>query len=328
MCSVSVFVRLKPGGDSVRKLDSATVGFFDGTDQYIFRPHGGGVIDTFEDMQVVMDRVVGSVLIMGFGHSGSGKTHSIFGPGGAIESFLAKRLNLPSTCSFVEVYNERVYDLLGSPGVALSVLEERGKVSVRNLTSVKVGSADEIFALVDIGMRARVFGQNGVHARSSRSHAIFQIGPVSFVDLAGSERIVVKKSIENTAIHKSLHALHRCLLALRQGSKHMPVRSSVLTRILFSTHRNLDACILVACVETDANSLSETLSTIDFAGMVAGITRWETKPQSFPKSLPQPVPTQSSTPQLSPSSETSSSVLSATWRQNRFEEILDRCWRT
>jgi hypothetical protein len=237
----------------------------------------------------------GDLLVIGYGHSGSGKTYSIFGPGGVVESvsseFFRKR---PSVAfldvSFLEVYNEKVYDLLTEP-VPLQVLEDSQKrVFVKNLTKIRVEDYHQLDTLISVGMAQRAMSENAVHLHSSRSHAILQLTRPSgetiwLCDLAGSERVrrlssmsVRNENREITSIHKSLHALRRCIMALR-GNFHVPARSSVLTRLLF-TARHIDRCVVVACIAPDDECVQETLSTLDFAASGLAAHDWTPAPQA------------------------------------------------
>ena len=86
-------------------------------------------------------------------------------------------------CQFLEVYRETVFDLLGGPvsasrepGCGLSLREDaadggRG-VFAENATEVNVTSAEQLLSLVRKGADARSTAATGVHAHSSRSHAM------------------------------------------------------------------------------------------------------------------------------------------------------------
>lgn len=344
MSPVSVFLRLKPpsrvSGICISKETDNTV-HIEETSSFAC----DGVIDVREDMRKVVDHLDehADTLVMSYGHSGSGKTHSMFGPGGMVEMVLA-RFGAACTCSFLEVYNEKVYDLLGGPH-ALSVCEDsRRNLVVKNLTSVRVNSPGELLTLVDIGMKVRVSGENGTHARSSRSHAIFQIRmqnrSIWLADLAGSEKFH-QTSPETASIHKSLHALKRCIMAIKRRESHVPARSSVLTRLLFSRH--LSQCFLVACVETTVDSLAESLSTLEFASTGSQLRQWSSPQPVHSEDLRQSVMELSEQLQeerrwrekiekklgfraITPIPESPDSIMSSKWRQSKFDEILSRCW--
>ena len=123
-------------------------------------------------------------------------------------------------CSYLQVYNDTLTDLLessraaesASTPVSLRIREsaERG-IHVENLTQLRVRSADEALAALARGAANRRTASTFMNATSSRSHAVFiirveQVAPaksrkgstagaehvcsssLSLVDLAGSER--------------------------------------------------------------------------------------------------------------------------------------------
>jgi hypothetical protein len=246
----------------------------------------------------------GDVLLIGYGHSGSGKTFSVFGPEGVLEAASAVFFNQrPHVAfldvSFLEVYNDKVYDLLVDQIVSLQVLEDADRrIRVKNISRVRVQNEEQLHAVVGVGMQQRVVAGNAIHSNSSRSHAILQLTRPSgesvwLCDLAGSERIKTTalrpKDTENrelNSIHKSLHALRRCIMALR-GQGYVPARSSVLTRLLFSSS-HIAQCVLIACVSPDQGCVQETLSTLDFAASGLGVKAWGSvpkPPQSVARSI-------------------------------------------
>lgn len=86
-------------------------------------------------------------------------------------------------CSFLEIYNEEIIDLLdsglekGNPQrKEISVREEKnGSISVYGLNEVTVRSRDEMASFLDIGSNARSTASTQMNMTSSRSHAIFTI---------------------------------------------------------------------------------------------------------------------------------------------------------
>ena len=289
---VKVFVRLRPHDPStsstskaVRKTSETSVSVhdhdsgiyhsypmvfqcdaaFDCTDSNRFGPLVSNAIPSS-----------GNSIIIGYGHSGTGKTFSIFGPGGVLDAISGNFFAESVQVSFIEVYNEAAYDLLMPSGKLALMEDPTGSITVRNLTFVKVDSVSQLYDIVELGLSNRMVSPNAVHAFSSRSHAILQLKYqhrcVWLVDLAGSERSNPNNSLnskissrEVNNIHKSLHALRRCIAALSSATQHLPARSSVLTRLIFS--ENVTSCLLIACITPDRQSVQETLSTLDFAGL-------------------------------------------------------------
>ena len=161
-----------------------------------------------------------NVCILAYGQTGSGKTHTMFGPekvlsdwGGphaelhglaprAIQA-LFDRVTVGSgtrvSCSYVEVYNDSVNDLLGARK-GLPLREAAQGVVVDGLAMEEVASLQQTMAAVGRGNAARVVAGMKMNARSSRGHAVLTVqletrcagvdstGTLVLVDLAGMER--------------------------------------------------------------------------------------------------------------------------------------------
>ncbi|MBZ3882423.1 Kinesin-like protein KIF15 [Sciurus carolinensis] len=117
---------------------------------------------------------------------------------GAGKSFLCK-------CSFIEIYNEQIYDLLDSASAGLHLREHIKKgVFVVGAVEQVVTSAAEAYQVLSGGWRNRRVASTSMNRESSRSHAVFTItiesmeksnetvnirtSLLNLVDLAGSER--------------------------------------------------------------------------------------------------------------------------------------------
>jgi len=110
--------------------------------------------------------------------------------------------------SFMEIFNDRVYDLLTSQDLleaALPVREDVHGVYVEGLKEVTVKNTDEAEQLLFKGMSNRHVAATNMNRTSSRSHAVFVLNvrtehtsfdglqkvrnsKFTLVDLAGSER--------------------------------------------------------------------------------------------------------------------------------------------
>ena len=103
--------------------------------------------------------------------------------------------------SFIEIYNEEIFDLLDMKGDVKKDLIESPQtgVFIKDLKCVPVKSVDEMFKLLDYGNKNRSVAQTNMNATSSRSHALFTVhiesiegadkiraSKLNFVDLAGS----------------------------------------------------------------------------------------------------------------------------------------------
>jgi len=120
--------------------------------------------------------------------------------------------------SFLEIFNDRVYDLLSSADaleVALSVREDARGVYVDGLKEAVVSSAEEAEEILRSGIANRHVASTNMNRTSSRSHAVFtlnirsehtttdglqkiRLSKFTLVDLAGSER--QKKTGENNIV--------------------------------------------------------------------------------------------------------------------------------
>ncbi len=187
--------------------------------------------------------------------------------------------------SVVEIYNERVRDLLDPSKDNLTVREDRLKgIFIDNLTEASIGSAEEVYDLMRRGNANRAVGVTNMNSQSSRSHSIFMLeitmndletyscktGKLYLVDLAGSEMVeksgATGKTLEEAKnINRSLTMLGRVINALTDGkSEHIPYRDSKLTRILqTSLGGNSRTCLVITASPAMCNS-AETLSTCRF----------------------------------------------------------------
>jgi hypothetical protein len=162
--------------------------------------------------------------IFAYGQTGCGKTHTMIGVKGDptqkgmipnafshIFSYFDDALNMKKKflirCSYLEIYNESIRDLLAKDvDVKLELKETPDKgVFVKDLTTCIVKTVPEIEAYMDHGTNKRMTGETAMNKESSRSHSIFTIyietseldaegeqrikaGKLNLVDLAGSER--------------------------------------------------------------------------------------------------------------------------------------------
>ena len=212
--------------------------------------------------------------VFAYGQTGSGKTHTMMGPPsdpGLIpqlckELFARIGANADSVqatveASYCEVYNERVFDLLGRTGSEISASKmlkvREHKILgpyVEGLTSLSVTDFDMIKSLMEDGHAFRHTSRTAMNDTSSRSHAIFtivlrqqenrrtdggtavaKISKINLVDLAGSERQSKAETSnarlkEGANINKSLSTLGMVIHALAKksskGRKSNPKSSS------------------------------------------------------------------------------------------------------
>ncbi|KAK3226447.1 hypothetical protein Dsin_006309, partial [Dipteronia sinensis] len=202
--------------------------------------------------------------------------------------------------SFLELYNEEITDLLAREDSStrsttedkqkkpISLMEDgKGCVVLRGLEEEAVYSANEIYTILERGSSKRRTADTLLNKHSSRSHSVFSItiyikeaavgdedlikcGKLNLVDLAGSENISRSGAREGRAreageINKSLLTLGRVINALVEHSAHIPYRDSKLTRLLRDSLGGKTKTCIIATISPSAQSVEETLSTLDYA---------------------------------------------------------------
>ena len=191
-------------------------------------------------------------------------------------------------CSYIEIYNEEIRDLLNYDVKNKLELKE-GKdhgIVVKNLSMHIVKSINDIGAAMENGNDHRITKQTNMNEKSSRSHAIFTIyietseqqanrmlikaGKLNLVDLAGSER--QKKTgaegdrlKEAIKINLSLSALGNVINALVEASQHVPYRDSKLTLLLQDSLGGNTKTLMIAVVSPADYNYDESLSTLRYA---------------------------------------------------------------
>ncbi|XP_026894301.1 kinesin-like protein KIF15 isoform X3 [Acinonyx jubatus] len=253
--------------------------------------------------------------IFAYGQTGSGKTFTMMGPSesdhfshnlrgviprsfeylfslidrekekaGAGKSFLCK-------CSFIEIYNEQIYDLLDSASAGLYLREHIKKgVFVVGAVEQVVTSAAEAYQVLSGGWRNRRVASTSMNRESSRSHAVFTItiesmeksnetvnirtSLLNLVDLAGSERqkdthAEGMRLKEAGNINRSLSCLGQVITALvdvgNGKQRHVCYRDSKLTFLLRDSLGGNARTAIIANVHPGSRCFGETLSTLNFA---------------------------------------------------------------
>ena len=187
--------------------------------------------------------------------------------------------------SYMEIYMERIRDLLVPQNDNLPVHEEKSRgVYVKGLLEIYVSSVQEVYEVMRRGGAARATAATNMNQESSRSHSIFVVtitqknvetgsaksGQLFLVDLAGSEKVgktgASGQTLEEAKkINKSLSALGMVINSLTDGkSTHIPYRDSKLTRILQeSLGGNSRTTLIINCSPSSFND-AETISTLRF----------------------------------------------------------------
>lgn len=254
--------------------------------------------EIYREVEPYLDNIARGIntTILAYGATGSGKTYTMCGtaesPGiipriagdlfGRYSETLSILFNVRIEMSYIEIYNEKVYDLLAEEAVSLPVREDAsGRVVVQGVLEEKIGGEKEFRELFLKGGQRRKQGKTLLNRESSRSHAIVTLyvtlstessivrTKINLVDLAGSENNKRTgnegvRMVESANINRSLFALTSVMESLAKGSARVPYRESKLTRILQDSLGGLSDCAII--VNITGCSSGETLSTLGFSG--------------------------------------------------------------
>ncbi|KAK6047692.1 kinesin motor domain protein [Cooperia oncophora] len=156
--------------------------------------------------------------------------------------------------SMLEIYDEKVHDLLCGGREPLQVREQDGHVFVQGLSKNQVHNLKETMAQLEKGGSLRSKGQTAMNAQSSRSHAIFTI---SLEKTAAGE--------EDTGFTAKLHLVDLA------GSERLKKTQAEGTRKMEGIRINEDSLggnsytVMIACVSPADSNAEETLSTLRYA---------------------------------------------------------------
>nr|XP_032808936.1 kinesin-like protein KIF13A isoform X4 [Petromyzon marinus] len=271
--------------------------------EVVFHALGDGILDNaFQGY---------NACIFAYGQTGSGKSYSMMGsaeqPGltprlcGALFERVSRLSrddhSFKVEVSYMEIYNEKVRDLLDPKGGRQSLKVREHKLLgpyVDGLSQLAVRTFQDIDSLMSEGNKSRTVAATNMNEESSRSHAVFtitltqtltdlasgtsgeKVSRLSLVDLAGSERASKTGAAgdrlkEGSNINKSLSTLGLVISALadqaagKNKNKFVPYRDSALTWLLKDNLGGNSRTAMVATVSPAADNYEETLSTLRYA---------------------------------------------------------------
>lgn len=266
--------------------------------------------------------------LFAYGQTGSGKTYSMFGKnleqiflkGKSFKSlpyeywgiiprsieYIFESLDELSTSSdtfnyslylsFLQIYNDGIYDLLQdksmkNPLVLKEEKKRNGKknngVNVEGLSEFRIYSLEDVMSLLNKGIRNRSTSITEYNVMSSRSHAVLQLrletedindenevihksSKCNLVDLAGSEKwntkldLNKKRTNELININTSLLTLGNCISALGSNSSYIPYRESKLTRLLQDSLGGNTKTLLLVTISPLSEYEEESVSALKF----------------------------------------------------------------
>ncbi|KAK9813839.1 hypothetical protein WJX73_001399 [Symbiochloris irregularis] len=275
----------------------------------------------------VVDNALGGYnsCIFAYGQTGAGKSFTMLGPGGdtelagqdsqypeelrgltprvfqhlfdsmaqrASEAKEGESIQFSCRCSFAELYNETITDLLSLSDCNLHIREDSRKgIYVEGLMQEEVSNVEEAMRLLTQGSAKRRVAQTVMNRESSRSHSVFTCSVeskttdatgitnilharVNLVDLAGSERqrssgATGERLREASSINKSLSTLGHVIMSLIEQQhgrdRHVPFRDSKLTFLLQDSLGGNSKTFMIANISPASACLAETLGTLRFA---------------------------------------------------------------
>ena len=251
--------------------------------------------------------------IFAYGQTGTGKTFTMEGDfetdinKGIIPRSFDLMFNIINTtyntnfliqCSYLELYNEEVRDLLAKNHQQKLDIREDPETGfyVQDLSHWVVKAPKDMTELMLRGRELKVIKGHNMNERSSRSHCIFTIivenstkdetgehikkGKLNLVDLAGSERTSKIKDVngaeglqaETIHINLSLTALGKVIHALASNKKqHIPYRDSKLTKLLMDSLGGNSKTVMIANIGPADYNIEETLTTLRYADRAKNI---------------------------------------------------------
>lgn len=266
-----------------------------------------------------------NVTVFAYGNTGAGKTFTMEGerynPGiiprsiGYLFDHLARfSQNTFLLISYLEIYNEKVYDLLSGSDHDLAIREDQNRnILIPFLQQIKVHNISEFDKIWNSGRKNRSTAATKLNAHSSRSHSILlvQVDPfmaasntipakLHLIDLAGSEDNrktdnAGMRLTESGNINKSLFVLGKVVDALHQNSSRIPYRDSKLTRLLQDSLGGRARSVIIANISPCKDHYLETYHTLNFARKSKQIVNKSNQVAIKYKSNPSPPPKQEST---------------------------------
>ncbi|XP_055628782.1 kinesin-like protein KIF23 [Toxorhynchites rutilus septentrionalis] len=212
--------------------------------------------------------------------------------------------------TYVEVYNNCVYDLLEESSVHRTLQSKMVRedanhnMFVHGVTETEVKTMEEALEVFQIGQKRKRVGHTILNAESSRSHSVFTIrlvqapidnhgetvvqdrnaiivSQLSLVDLAGSERTnrtgnTGQRLREAGNINNSLMTLRTCLEILRENqmtgnNKKVPYRESKVTHLFKNYFDGEGQVRMIVCVNPRAEDYDETAQVMKFAEMTQDV---------------------------------------------------------
>ncbi|KAL5284097.1 KIFC1 family protein [Megaselia abdita] len=267
---------------------------------YVFHPKSRQE-DVFEMVSPLIQSALDgyNICIFAYGQTGSGKTFTMDGISEdagviprtvdllfeSVKNYKRMGWEYKIKASFLEIYNEVLYDLLSNDQKEMEIRMGKNKtdIYVTNITDVVVETASNLRHLMHVAKQNRATASTVGNERSSRSHAVtkieligthkekgeISIGSINLVDLAGSESPKTSTRMNETkSINRSLSELTNVILALLQKQDYIPYRNSKLTHLLMPSLGGNSKTLMFINVAPFLDCFVESVKSLRFAASV------------------------------------------------------------
>ncbi|PWA57236.1 kinesin motor family protein [Artemisia annua] len=260
--------------------------------------------------------------ILAYGQTGSGKTYTLWGPPSAMvedqsasgnqgivprifqmlfdeikreqDQAEGKQINYQCRCSFLEIYNEQIGDLLDPTQRNLEIKDDaKHGFYVENLSEEYVTGCEDVTQILIKGLSNRKVGATSINSKSSRSHIVFtcvieswckgtdskhfgssKTSRITLVDLAGLEKNKTSDAgrecvKEGEFVRKSISHLGNLVNILAgtnqsEQLKDIPYNNSCLTHLLRESLGGNSKLTVICAISPDDKCTGETISTLRF----------------------------------------------------------------
>ena len=202
------------------------------------------------------------------------------------------------SCSYVEIDNELIYDLLDKEiGKTLKLKESKDAGTyIEGVKIESVKSVEELDWYLKLGHNNRMISATVLGWKMpSRSHTIFTIyiegdyedktknksneetvlsvRKINLIDLAGSERTSSTSLGKPEKFYKaiSINALKNVIHSLSTNTGHIPFRDSKLTHLLKESFVGMTETAMIAVLSPADVNYNESLDTLKIASKARGI---------------------------------------------------------
>ncbi|KAF7266276.1 hypothetical protein GWI33_020309 [Rhynchophorus ferrugineus] len=202
--------------------------------------------------------------------------------------------------TFCEIYNENIFDLFqpisveGHSRQQLETKECEDNIYIKDLTSVYVSSALEVYELLEYGLQNRNDAIKAAYLESSKSHCLFtvkliqghrrkviSVSSFTFSHLEGPERLEKRfdeqyRLMEINCIKRSMSILKRCITMIRDGEKNKDnikplIKGSKISQLFQRALLRQEHIQLMVNINPASDMLSSTLRSLNFFAIAKGV---------------------------------------------------------